>query len=639
MPRHASESVGAPTRQRQAPGLYCFFTTSATTVIDETAVTPVELQRLATGYAVLEMPEGGTVSELTFTTPQEFWTWLLSQPAMLMTAQSRGPVAIIGPELNNGPAADLQVIEYLSAAGWEFKAVNQFFEGGLPFQLAASPPGRGRKYAGQLRNVEVRDFHNWIRGDLADLAGTYILPRQPEPRPVDLDGCRADVGLMRHAFRDFILATLRDYEIRELPMTQSGIAWAIWRRRQSGRSADTLSFTARHDFLREQRRFTGGGYMRVIAQPQGREAWHFDIDSFYPHVAATVPLPVNGHDWECWIPTSDAVALRRFRNYPQWCFFAECTLTQPPDGPYLFSREAAEADGDTRRVYGPGTWKAYLCGEELREAVARGWVSDVERYWVMKSQGMPFASYMQEMHQQKLRSVGPKRELAKLLLNSLIGRSAGSAGHWTPLPDYLRHLVAEVAEYEDPDDSESGFWAAAQGNLFGEYEREYVPLRRSFGRLEYLGARRAEAAYSQPAYWAALTAHCRMVMGRIVAAIEDSGGIVFSVNTDGLYVDSAGREWIEANLDVGEGLGRWQLDDLEPCTDGYFESPGVYLWRGQEVRAGVDLAQTFTGVDGQRYERRLLEGYSTRYFDGSDTSAVATFVRPAPYLETTARRS
>ena len=384
---------------------------------------------------------------------------------------------------------------------------------------------------------------------------------------------------MRVAFTRLILATAIRYVGGGLPQTISGLAADIWRNMLPLSLRDRLVCTRNKQLLKIQREYCGGGRIEMPRGETSGPLWMFDLSSQYPALAVAGGLPLDGRDWVLYA-AGDLEGCRRHVLDIEGCHFAICQILQTEDDFALLGGPMPSGIS----FYGAGSWVAALCGAELVEAMRRGLVVSVVDNAVvtMGIRGNPFHRYMNHFYNAKRKAISlPDRDAAKILLVSLLGRTAGRGGSWEIADVDLLDVIEGVSDNCTDDDH------FLDRVLFEDtLQREGLPLSRCLPghRVEWLMRERAEAWFSQPAYWAALTAAARVQVSQVVEGVEAAGGVCAAVLTDAVYVDETGKDWMLRNADCGGGMGQWRIDDAEPCFNWRFHAPGVYTWRGRVRR-------------------------------------------------------
>ena len=517
-------------------------------------------QSLSVGAAVMTAgtPDGSELCQMIFTdrTWAAYWLGL----PVHRSKQPKGPIVVIAPEWDAGPAAHTGLPELLHQAGYR-PVDDNAMDGGLPFYARFTKSGR--------RTIILTDLHDYYRSPMVDLAARFGPgERRIEARLIsdDPSDAVADIATMRAAMSAFV-SWLKEIGIDGLPRSQSAAAaalsrlpcYAVHRRERMSRTDD-------RDRLKMQRDFCQGGLLIDPVQPEpGEPVYCYDMSSAYPAVAATVPLPVAGEQWTS--RACNAADLPAFLNDVAGWHFAICDLKVPAGDPLFSSR------------FG----RRYLCGPELAWAAERGYVQRVNLIRTMATLGRPYRKLIADLYRRKSVSDGVDRYLAKILLNALLGRTAARGAAWGDMPSATR---AEALMYTEFLADESDDRAPL---LITMTEHLDTDARCNFGKWQYRLPTRREGYYSQPGYWAALVATQRVRLASAARDVQDAGGKVYYGDTDSLYVDGVGSDYIRQNLPMGPGLGCWDADPLGPDTDCEFRAARSYRWHGIDVRAGARL--------------------------------------------------
>ena len=176
------------------------------------------VQRLSVGALLATSPDGEEVNRIQFTDR----TWLpywLDLP-IHRSKRPKGPIIIIAPEWDAGPAAHTGLPDFLYQAGYKVSS-DSAMDGGLPFYGRFTKPGR--------RTVILTDLHDYYRSPMVDLAERFgPAPRAVEARLITDSAAEAwaDIATMKSAMTAFT-SWLKEQDIPGLPRSQSSAAAAF----------------------------------------------------------------------------------------------------------------------------------------------------------------------------------------------------------------------------------------------------------------------------------------------------------------------------------------------------------------------------------------------------------------------------
>jgi hypothetical protein len=387
-----------------------------------------KLHKLLMGHATYVRLDGGEETrrkEITFTTTDEFWLWLLN------VSQMGRPTWVFAHNIG----FDLTVLEFwetLNSGEWRIrdddvpaelakreakgkKAWRGFYVDGDPPTIISC------KHKSGLRALFV-DTMNYWPVTLKKLGKNIGLPKLEMP-PAGSDDkswteyCRRDVAIIEKAILGLI-RWVKDNEYGMFRFTASAQAMAAFRHRFHEKRIDL----ERPDQVKQLERASYfGGRLEMLYEGQYEgQVWELDVQGMY---AATMA--------EEYVPR-ELVA--------SW--LDGDAFKPPPVGPGRFSvaEVLIESTTDTYpmrmancTLYPHGRYWTVLCGRELENAFQRGHVSCVGR-WATYQLAQLFSEYVRHFWEKRQKAIDEGdelgQELCKMFPNSLYGKFAQLSPQW-----------------------------------------------------------------------------------------------------------------------------------------------------------------------------------------------------------------
>jgi uncharacterized protein YprB with RNaseH-like and TPR domain len=189
--------------------------------------------------------------------------------------------------------------------------------------------------------------------------------------------------------------------------TISALALALWRTNFMPVGANVS--IAKGDLENTIRQAYYGGSVEVII-PYGENLYYYDANSLYP-TAMLKPLPVG----------QPVHSLNK--NLNELFGYVKATVTTPPNLQVPILPYKMKTSDGHRLIHPVGTWTGWYFSEELKYAVEHyGYKVTVHESYLYRKGFDVFKDYVNVLGKIKQESTGARREIHKLLLNSLYGR-------------------------------------------------------------------------------------------------------------------------------------------------------------------------------------------------------------------------
>jgi hypothetical protein len=394
-----------------------------------------------------------------------------------------------------------------------------------------------RKYTTVIRysrgghKVEMIDTLNYWKMPLAQIAKNYGLEkgtidfRYNDQKEAD-DYCKNDVYILTEALKDRRHWLLKN-NYGAFKATNPSQALAIFK--QKYLKEPILTNQGEHQKELERRSYYGGRTEAAYIGFYRGKVWALDINSAYPSVMRGNKYPVE-YCREIRHPTIEDL---RNDNDKQ-CYFAQVTIDS--------SKETYPYRDNERLLFAIGQFKTWLCEPEIKLALERGNIAEVDRLFMYKARPL-FTEYVNDLYRKRRAAIqddNTAEELSyKLLLNSLYGKFGENRKEWTPVN--VNNGAPDGVKWEADGD-----------------KRQIYKIINYRG-LKYKYVTKSSATHSFPLIAAFTTSYLRAS----IAETMDRAGPQHWLycDTDSLYVDSVGLGRLNGLIDPDK-LGKWKIEGM-----------------------------------------------------------------------------
>lgn len=525
------------TSSEDRPRRIVFFDTETRWQTTDDKVTRHELRL---GFARLcELTPAGALKpkrELSFTTSGEFIDWL---DAM---CKPKSTVHLVAHNL----PFDLSVVGAfvrLAQLGWKLQS---FYTKGMVSIF--------RWQHGERRILGL-DNGNFFGGKLADWGELVGLPKLEidlqDATDAELEPyCRRDVEVLQRLW-ELWLGFLDEHQCGSFKPTVSSTAFNTWRHRFM---ADKVHIHVVERALQLERDAYSGGRAEClwVGRREDGPYYYLDVNNMYGWVLSTCEMPTG-----IWGSSVDIDPWRLAYKLERYAVIARVTIA--PTEPWFPQKQGIFT------FYPVGLFSAVLTTPELKLAVDRGWLVDVESCaWYSKA--VLFGEYTQEFTRQRRRyerdgNQGMAR-ICKLLVNGLYGKFG------------QRGLSIERVGDCDPTDVRAEEVYDAET---GEHFRQ-IWLGGGIWRERKTG----ESWNSFPGIAAHVTAYARLRLYELLRRVPQ--GHAFYMDTDSLIVDQVGYDAL-SKLVNPQQLGMLKVELSSDWLE--IHAPKDYAMAGREKRKGI----------------------------------------------------
>jgi hypothetical protein len=284
-----------------------------------------------------------------------------------------------------------------------------------------------------------------------------------------------------------------------------------------------------------------GGRTEIFGNPTlGQTCVKIDINSQYPFCLYKHNYP-GGKFFEIKNPTAADI-----EKYTNLLGFVDCTISvdkiQYPVLPLRI---------DSKLIFPVGRFRTQVTTEELKYALTRGYeIVEIHKLIYFEQKINPFRQYVQKFYSLKNKSTGGKKQLAKILLNSLTGKFGQKIDRVNR--EYKPIQTTDI--YEQLEQQPEVCVSKIDDNAFQVIENEYRSLH----------------AYNLPHIVAYITSYSRIYLHELITSAET----VYYCDTDSLIIPNENLDKLSDYLD-NKILGMLKVE-----SKGYFHgwAPKCYVF-------------------------------------------------------------
>ena len=394
-----------------------------------------------------------------------------------------------------------------------------------------------------------------------------------------------------------MIRTLREQDLGGLQNTASSQAFTAFKKRFLN---DSILVHCDPEALHLERQgYYGGRTEAVRIGPVGERVWLLDFKSFYPAMASVLAVPIR------LVGVYDRPRVSEVHSSLSTLgAFAQCRIATT-EAAYPLRRRH-----DT--IYPIGEFWTYLAGPELKYALDKGHVTEIERvaYYEVSLACSAFALGVASLRESaECRNDRSGAEFLKRLGVALYGKFAQSSALWLDtteaLADHPFHTWIGIGEDNRLIRYRAIGWEVQREHKYHPGERPEKGTE-GYDRWRELVVRR-EAGESIPSIAGYITSSGRILLW---SAIRSAGeGNVYYYDTDSLFVNRAGLENLyNAGLVCGKRIGRLSIRAVSDnmVIHGYKH----YEYNGNVLCSGMPKGECSPAEDNEHYYLRAWIGRS-----------------------------
>ena len=335
----------------------------------------------------------------------------------------------------------------------------------------------------------------------------------------------------------------REFDVNDVKLTIASTAFNILLKDEAKRKA-LENYISKEDEIEIRKAYKGGRCEVYIRE--GENLFKYDVNSMYPHMMRSFLYPAgNMHKF------TDKEEIDIYINKFEWLGVVKANIKIPYQHiPYLVYKEP-----NKKRLIAPvGSWTDYITTFEYKEALKRGYEIDILKAYLYSKKENHFKDYVDHYYNIKKTSKGAKKQIAKLMLNSVYGKFGQKRVNDKIYTfDEIKTKKLNLCDFFPMDT-----------NMFVKEEAFYHDRR------------------VNPVIALFVTAYARHILYLGIENILKKGGNVYYADTDAIITDIK----LDNELVSDTELGKWSLEE-ENIGEYIAIEPKLYICDGKVKAKGI----------------------------------------------------
>nr|QBM09675.1 hypothetical protein [Dactylella sp.] len=333
------------------------------------------------------------------------------------------------------------------------------------------------------------------------------------------------------------------------------------------------------------------GGINEVYKPYGKNLYYYDVNSLYPFAAKNI---MPGHKCS-FIESENPLDIYNLFGF----FYAKIKTNNINIGLLPVKQNGL--------IHPNGSWEGWYFSEELKFAKDNDYEIEVFKGYQFNKVENIFNKYVDDLYHVKSTSSGSIKVIAKLLLNSLLGRfgmdilklntelvdldkfkeimATKSINSWKKVTenDYIVSYVDELSE-----------------KIINQHNLNYFELlnKNSNKTIENFNV----FSDVSIAITAAITGYARIYMNKIKLEILKNGGNIYYMDTDSIVTDKPLHESL-----IGKELGQFKLE--YKIKEAYFISSKTYCLITEDPKEPIVIKSkgVFSSLDLEKFKQLYLK--------------------------------
>ena len=402
------------------------------------------------------------------------------------------------------------------------------------------------------RTYDFRDSFFLILGKLKDLCKVFNVAQTKKEfdiiKWID-EGCPITGELRTYLKYDCIsLYELlekfySEFDVNDVKLTIASTAFNILLKDETKRKA-LANYITKEDEIEIRKAYKGGRCEVYIRE--GKNLYKYDVNSMYPFVMRNFKYPTGDM-----IKIINKRRIDTYINTLKYIGVVKVNIKAPYQHiPYLVKK-----DETLNKLITPiGAWTDYITTFEYKEALKRGYEIDILEAYLYSKKENHFKEYVDHYYNIKKTSKGAKKQIAKLMLNSVYGKF-GQKRNYDKIYtfDEIKTKKLNLCDFLPMDT-----------NMFVKEEVFYHDRR------------------VNPIIALFVTAYARHILYQGIENILKKGGNVYYADTDAIITDIK----LDDDLVSDTELGKWSLEEDE-INEYIAIEPKLYICDGKVKAKGI----------------------------------------------------
>jgi hypothetical protein len=308
-----------------------------------------------------------------------------------------------------------------------------------------------------------------------------------------------------------------EFNVNDVKLTIASTAFNILLKDEKKRKA-LANYISKEDEIEIRKAYKGGRC--EVYKRKGENLFKYDVNSMYPFVMRNFLYPA-GDMFRAINKREIDICINKFKNIG----IVKANIKAPYNHiPYLVKK-----DETLNKLIAPiGTWADYITTFEYLEALKRGYEIDIIEAYLYKKKENHFKSYVDNYYNIKKTSTGAKKQIAKLMLNSVYGKFAQKRTNDKIVT--LPYIIEKGLRISNFVPLGSKMYTKEETYY---YDRRINPIQSIF-----------------------VTAYARHILYEGIENIINQGGEVYYADTDAIITDIK----LDNNKVSDTELGKWALE-------------------------------------------------------------------------------
>ena len=425
------------------------------------------------------------------------------------------------------------------------------------------------------RTYDFRDSVHLTPGKLKDLCKSFEISQSKKKFDINKwveIGCPITDELRTYLKYDCIsLYELlekfySEFDVNDIKLTIASTSFSILLKDEKKRKA-LANYISKENEIEIRKAYKGGRCEVYIRE--GQNLFKYDVNSMYPFVMRNFKYPAGSM-----YKFTNEKEIDMYINKFEWLGVVKANIKAPYQHiPYLVKKD----EKLNKLIVPVGIWSDYITTFEYKEALKRGYEIDIIEAYLYSKKENHFEDYVNHYYNIKKTSKGTKKQIAKLMLNSVYGKFGQKRANdkfYT-----LEEIIEKKLNLNDFTPIDLNMYSTKE---ISYYDRRINPVIALF-----------------------ITAYSRHVLYLGIENVIEKGGNVYYADTDAIITDIKLDEKMVSDTE----LGKWKLE--REINEYIAIEPKLYICDNEKKAKGIpkEAQESLTMEDF----REMLEGKSKSF--------------------------
>lgn len=379
-------------------------------------------------------------------------------------------------------------------------------------------------------NNKIYDFRDSVflmRGKLKELCKDFEISQSKKEFDIDnwiKNDCKITNELREYlkydciSLYELLKKFYSEFNVDDVKLTIASTAFNILLKDKKRKKA-LANYISKEDEIKIRKAYKGGRCEVYIRE--GKNLFKYDVNSMYPYVMKNFLYPAGRM-----IKITNKKEIDIYINTLKYIGILKVNIKAPNQHiPYLVYK-----DININKLIAPiGIWFDYITTFEYQEATKRGYEIDILKAYLYSKKENYFKDYIDYYYNIKTNNNGSKKQIAKLMLNSVYGKFAQKRTY--PKIYTLEELIEKDLSLKDFKPLGSKMYIRDETSF---YDRKINPILAIF-----------------------VTAYARHILYEGIENILNQGGNIYYADTDSIITNIK----LDNNFICDTELGKWKLEE------------------------------------------------------------------------------